>query len=287
MNQHDEASQVAVVYLSYLPYGIEPLQSFIGSLQQFDAGKTYIFYIIFKDGSNKEIDEAKAWLEESKIQYSELKFNGGLDINAYLYAATQIEAPYLLFFNSRTRVLNDYWLLYFFNALHFNQHIAAASATGSWQSYYRSARRIAFKALRSKGSVSHYFNMLKLAAKTLILYKRWFPPFPNPHFRTNAFIIRRELLFQLKPLPIMQKKNQAYRFESGIDSLTRQLINMGWQVCIVDKNGKIYLPGQWDKSNTFWINQQEDLLVSDNQTQQYAIADTAGKTNMTNDAWNG
>jgi hypothetical protein len=42
---------------------------------------------------------------------------------------------------------------------------------------------------------------------------------------------------------------------------------------------------QWHLSNTFRQSLQEDLLVSDNQTDAYASADTNGRARLSRLAW--
>ena len=42
---------------------------------------------------------------------------------------------------------------------------------------------------------------------------------------------------------------------------------------VVDKNGRVYEVERWKESNTFWISDQANLLITDNQTRKYMEAD--------------
>ena len=43
----------------------------------------------------------------------------------------------------------------------------------------------------------------------------------------------------------------AYRLESGYKSITKQIIKKGYDVLIVDKNGKYIRYQEWNKANIF------------------------------------
>jgi glycosyltransferase involved in cell wall biosynthesis len=95
-----------------------------------------------------------------------------------------------------------------------------------------------------------------------------FPSFPNPHIRSNAFGISRQLLldfgFRLAPT-----KNDANRFESGADSLTRRIRASGKRAVIVGADGVGYDVEDWPKSGTFRLGHQENVLVADNQVRAF------------------
>jgi hypothetical protein len=64
-------------------------------------------------------------------------------------------------------------------------------------------------------------------------------------------------------------KWDAYKFESGVRSMTRQIMNAGLSALVVGADGRGYPPAEWPDARTFWIASQENLLVSDNQTCTY------------------
>jgi hypothetical protein len=113
---------------------------------------------------------------------------------------------------------------------------------------------------------------------------RNFPPFPNPHIRTNAFMGARATLLRLRLGP-MRTKFSAYKFESGIDSMTNQMLRLGLRVLVVGRDGEGYPPERWPASNTFWQSRQENLLVGDNQTEAFLASDPIWAAKLSFSAW--
>ena len=113
---------------------------------------------------------------------------------------------------------------------------------------------------------------------------RDFPLFPNHHLRTNAFMGSRQTLRRVR-LGLMRIKFSAYKFESGKDSLTNQVLKMGLKVLVVGKDGEGYEPERWHLSNTFWQAREENLLVADNQTEFYLDADAETRAKHARYAW--
>lgn len=98
-----------------------------------------------------------------------------------------------------------------------------------------------------------------------------FPSFPNPHIRTNAFMIDRKRFLSFNTFSILNKMD-ACGVESGYEGMTRRLLREGLKARIVGKNGKGYDVEKWHRSNTFRLGKQSNLLVSDNQTRFYETA---------------
>jgi len=114
--------------------------------------------------------------------------------------------------------------------------------------------------------------------------RRDFPPFPNPHLRTNGFMLERELLLELD-WPEPQTKTQAWGLESGRRSLARQVWDRGLDVCVVGRDGRGYSCRQWRDSHTFRLADQSNLLIADNRTQHYDRASARLRHRMSEMAW--
>lgn len=95
-----------------------------------------------------------------------------------------------------------------------------------------------------------------------------FPSFPNPHIRSNGFMVKRELLLEYNHLE--KTKEACCRFESGFDGLTRRILKKGFSVLLVGANGRAYSPEQWPQSGTYLIRAQKNLIMRDNRTQNYS-----------------
>ena len=96
-----------------------------------------------------------------------------------------------------------------------------------------------------------------------------FPSFPNPHIRSNGFVIKR-LSFLSLISENLTTKEDANLFESGPNSMTNIIKCRGLKAVIVGKNGQIYEEADWPISNTFRCNNQSNLLIGDNHTNAYS-----------------
>ena len=120
---------------------------------------------------------------------------------------------------------------------------------------------------RWKAELAHFVNQRRLAhdfqAHWQILTSpgmpladhRRFPSFPNPHIRTNGFMVRRDRLATFQPSQI-KTKFDACAFESGVDSLTTQLRRAGLAAVVVASDGRGYDVPDWCRSGTFRIGEQ-------------------------------
>ena len=95
-----------------------------------------------------------------------------------------------------------------------------------------------------------------------------FPPFPNPHIRSNGFMLHRERLLEFG-FRVPVTKMEACAFESGADSLTARLRRKGLRAVVVDSAGDGHDVRDWSRSRTFRLQGQEDLVLHDNQTRRF------------------
>jgi len=94
------------------------------------------------------------------------------------------------------------------------------------------------------------------------------PAFPNPHIRSNGFMLRRDRLTPFQNAQIATK-DDACLFESGPDSLTAQLRRGGLSAIVVGRDGKGYDVPDWWRSRTFRLGDQANLLLTDNHSRAF------------------
>jgi glycosyltransferase involved in cell wall biosynthesis len=92
-------------------------------------------------------------------------------------------------------------------------------------------------------------------------------PFPNPHIRSNGFMVSRELLLEFRGMG--STKNDCMHFESGPNGLTNRAFEKGLSVVLVGADGIGYAPEEWPASKTFRLENQQNLMASDNQVSGY------------------
>jgi hypothetical protein len=100
-----------------------------------------------------------------------------------------------------------------------------------------------------------------------------FPRFPNPHIRTNAFMVAKQTFEELTP--VAASKLACCRFESGRTGLSRHVAARGLGLLVVGSDGQGYPVDAWPESGTFRSGVQENLLATDNQTDAYDSMTTA------------
>jgi len=284
--------EICVVHLVRAYNGIEPFRRFLESYQQNSDTIEHDLLIVFK-GFGQPQDTAEYRELLSPFPYATLDVSDeGFDITAYFAAVNRYSEyyRYFCFLNSYSVILDKNWL----RKLHENiskPGVGLAGATGSWNSNCTNAyawiRNNGTKIqnfLRKKermntntGTGKHLYtaspnwkNIIPTLKRAWLLIASiiYFDSYPNYHIRSNAFIISGKVMKTLK-CPPMKTKLDAYRFESGKNGLTRQILNMAKRVIVVGKDGMSYEKEQWYESRTFWQSEQENLLVADNQTRDY------------------
>lgn len=252
------AGQVAVVHLVWAPLGGERFRKFLASYRAHPAGQAHRLIIVYNGfQQDAAMDQWQDVLTD--LPHDELVLAAPvLDLAAYREAIEATDAEFYCFLNSYSEPLVNDWLRLLVGHLN-DATIAAVGASGSYESIL---------------TTSHPLTRIR---------KRGFPEFPNPHLRTNAFATRREQLTAIRWPPIASKMD-ARRFESGSDSLTRQLQKLG-RVVVAGRDGRAYDVGDWQASNTFRSQGQANLLVSDNRTREYLAASEEQREDLERRAW--
>ena len=218
----------------------------------------------------------------------------GFDWGAYIrYAQMEMQAEWLFFLGSNSIIQCSNWLLMIARQTK-RRKTAIAGASGSWagmapigldlRALWRnrkgSSPRILWRGARhvTRFTLTRLLNRIRGPSELL--------PFPNPHIRSNAFLVSRELFAdytRCKRVPA--SKMDCYLLESGKGSLTRFAIGVGYVPIVVGRNNKSYEPQDWVTSNTFWCPDQPNLIVADNQTEYYRKASIELRHHLERSAW--
>lgn len=298
---------MGVVHLVWGPLGVEPLRRFIDSYRRYRAGCEHELIIVLNNVPERQRSELLAELEGVAQRLLLLK-ESVQDLAAYAQAAERLEHERLCFLNSHSEILAPNWLLKLQHALD-EPRAGLVGATGSWASQrshllhdrrlpssYRSVfpdrrwmqeqclaiDRERFGEPAHLAGLRRWLNTWRATAEVVL----GFESFPAAHLRTNSFLVDRALFLSLNPKrKRLRRKVHAFALESGRHSYTRQVRDLGLRVLVVDREGLLCEPEQWDKSHTFWQAEQERLLVADNQTRRYALGDHDRKLLLARFAW--
>jgi len=293
-------SDLAVVHLVRRQNGLPPFERFLSSYRARAAGAPHELVILFKgfaiQGGMQDYDRLLDGTPHRRLFVPDR----GLDLNAYFESVASLAHDRFCFLNSYSRILDDGWLGKLARWLR-EEGVGLVGATGSCQSIARGypmpqgenavspAARLRTRirlALRDRrpGTLARRAGLWGLRLAGIWRPARDIPAFPNYHVRTNAFMVARRTLDRIRFRPLRWKLS-AYKFESGNDSLTNQVLRLGLKVLVVGRDGEGYPPERWHLSNTFWQSNQENLLVADNQTEAYIAADPADRAVLSRYAW--
>lgn len=239
---------IACVHLIRQTNGIDPFRAFLQSYRRHPAGIAHRLLLIFKGFGAVDTAPYEALLEG--VAYRRIDWPGdeGFDIGPYLWTAQTEPDAVFCFLNSFSVILANDWLAKLYRALTEAPGAGLVGCSGSWE---------------SSGPAR---------------------PFPNPHIRTNGFMISRCLLLSLD-LPRIVNKGDAHAFECGPQGLTLQTQSKGLVPYVVDRNGKAWALTDCPDSRTFRLGDQEGLMLADNRTRAYQEADAAGRRYLAKLAW--
>lgn len=258
--------RVTVVHLASGSLGVSLLRDFVGSYRRFSAGRDHDLVVVLNgvaDSEREVFDDAL------------LPIGGGtvlslqplvVDLAAYRVVVQAISSDVFAFLNARSTVRCDEWLSCLTDPLQ-DPEVGMVAATGSWESP-RMPRRPPLPSGSAKG------RLLAAIKRELdvLRRRRAFQAFPNPHLRTNAFAMRREVIETLQ-WPLALSRNQALRLESGRGGLTAQVTALGLRPLVADRFGGMHDAPAWPWAKTYRSADQEHLLVADRRTDEYAEAD--------------
>jgi len=272
--------EIAVIYLLRESNNINLIKKFLNSYIKYDAGIEHTLVLILKGFKNNSLDTNSANLLKN-FNYLPIYIDDtGFDLDAYFNTANKFNYDYYIFFNSYSEILSENWLLKYYNICS-KEHVGIVGATGSYESPTRNWREEYF--IKKNIYSFTIIKWLKLF-KHLIYLKFLYPEFPNPHIRTNAFMICSKNLKMIK-YNFKLNRDQALQLESGKNSITNQLIKLKLLPLIIDKNGKSYNIVNWKESATFRWSNQENLLISDNRTNMFYNLNNFHKKKLIDITW--
>lgn len=212
---------VAVLFLARgLNGGIKAVDFFLESYRVHPAGARHTLYFL-----------AKGWETLPDYKYLQTRAlhagahlielpDDGYDWGAYMRTLDIIEEDWVCCLNTHSRILSEGWLDALLSAAS-NTRCGYAGCTGSWStmapsfSIWQRTSRCLWKGENS------YLAPLKtgfVTMQTLLNIDRLrdFPSFPNPHLRSNAFLLKRSHFIDFcRDKAIPKTKLDAWKLESG------------------------------------------------------------------------
>jgi hypothetical protein len=248
---------LCLVHLLWGPFGPEPAARFGATHRAVDPGIEHRFVALY-NGFAGDVSPVRDALAVPADQ--EVHIDGQVqDLIAYRRAIDEIGCDRVAFVNSWAEPLVDGWLAALAGALDL-PGVGIAGCTGSWES-------------PATAAPPH----LKLHRRRL------FAPFPNPHVRTNGWAIRADVARSLE-WDVGRRKVGAESLESGKRGITRQVMARGLRPVLVSRRGVVEVD-DWPDARAYRSGDQEELLVGDNRTRQYADAGPEQRRVLARMAW--
>jgi len=247
--------KIMVLYLARGANSTEmkSIEEFFSSYQQYSSGISHELVLIIK-GFKNECDLSKARSYWSGVRHTEFDCSDdAFDLGAFVSAAKNFDCDGIMFLNTFSRIEGSDWLLKIVRTFYSNEGIGMVGCSASL----------------GKHRLNSNFKMEG----------------PNPHIRTNGFFIERILFLRIVGSLDFKTKESTLEFESGDQSITKRLVEMGYRVLLVGRNGVAYKEEEWAHSGTFALGHQGNLLVSDNQTSKFLASNPIQRVRFTYGAW--
>jgi hypothetical protein len=246
--------------VSFLAYGRHPewrraFHRFADSYERHPSGIAHRLYIIFKGfGDPEQLHEGAQCF--ARLSYTPIHVaDQGFGIRAYKLASRSMREEIICFLNTKSEILAPDWLLKLALQLR-NPGVGLVGNTGSFESLTR-------------------FGYVD------------FPDFPNVHVRTNAFLMRARLFNAAARFRSLGTRLEGWKFESGWNSLSREVLRRGLKILVVDRDGKGYEPHQWPASGTFRSLANTNTLIADDDYRQFPQLEAPAKATLVGATWGG
>lgn len=212
---------VAVIFLARgVGGGIGAAEAFFASYRTHPAGVHHRLVVLAKGWEGvpgrARLDDLARKHDAAIIDLPD----DGFDWGAYMRATPRLDEDWACFLNTHSRILTDGWLAKLCSAVE-QPRIGAAGATGSWgtlapvfQFLSPTIRDIYHGAGFIKATIAAgYMYTLGYPLACLRNGNR-FPPFPNFHLRSNAFLINRKLFLEYaNTVSLPRSKPDAFDLE--------------------------------------------------------------------------
>jgi hypothetical protein len=265
-------NNIIVVYLISTYDDKQNLKKFINNYLEFSAGSDHELIICFKNFMSNDIIFKTP--ELNQIKYT--KYIDNNDFNDYDWGSYQRISKYyinkiIFFMNCHSRPLVKNWLKLF--EINYSKNSLLGSG-GSFESMVNSAIKGNHTESKFKSIIYTISNFLD------------FPLFPNPHIRSNCFMISAKDFLELK-LNNANKFNKKGTWinESGRNGMTNQLKKKKFNIYVINSDGKKFEERDWHLSETYALKNQSKLIISDKFSSIYSKLSIKEKKNFQNCIW--
>jgi len=258
---------VSYICTPYVDYNI--FYKFIKNYKKYSPGINHRLLICFKNLDKGKIEYLKSKIKNlNYIEFIDISNGNDWDFMSFYRIAKKYKDYLILFLNNQSFPIKKNWLLLMCSN-YKNKRILGA--TGSYES------------ISSRGFLRNYNENIFSYIYRVIKYLIYFPLFPNPHIRTTAFMMLAKDYIKYKFEKNYYRKYDNWKTESGRNSITNFFKKRGFEILLINSDGKAFSEKDWKFSETYCYKNQTKLIISDKRTRKYenfSIKDKKIKTKI-------
>ena len=254
LKKKDMTNKPVICYL-FTKYDEEKsLLDFKENYLNFDSGLNHDLIICYKLISKKKIDYLNNKLDKIKFDiFLDPYDKNDFDFGTYKRFSKKYIDRDILFLNSHSYPVSDNWLK---KLMKFKNETTLIGTSASNESLYSSIK------LKKK---YQFFSYLLKKYK----FKKDFSSFPNPHLRTSSFLIKGKYLLDYIKDKDIYSKEDAWKIESGKNSLSNFFKNKNYDVYLVNSDGDKFIEENWKLSETYNYLKYSKSIISDKHTRKF------------------
>ena len=232
----------------------DSIDHFIKNYKKYSSGLKHKLLICYKMLNTKSINMCEKKINKIKhIKYLDPSTQNDFDFGSFYRVSKKFSKYKIFFLTSSDYPVKKFWLR------NIVKHYAANSLIGTSASY---------ESMLSSLKLKKFFKIFDFVIK-VFKFKKYFPPFPNPHIRSTGFLISAKNYIDFYKNKSCKSKFDAWKLESGKGGLTNFFISRKYMVYVVNSDGIKFAINHWHLSKTFNYAEQNKFIISDKHTRKY------------------
>lgn len=246
------------------------LLTFLKNYQNFESGHPHELLICFKLLNKEKLMIFRKLLTNiNHIEYIDDCINNDFDLGSYSRVALSYSSHLIFFLNSYSYPICDNWLNIIIKNYEENSILATSAS---------------YESLLSSIKLKKFYKILNYFIK-LFQYQKLFYPFPNPHIRTTGFLIKGSEYLKFMNDKSIKSKIDAWKIESGKDSLTNHFKKLNFNIYVINSEGKKFSENKWKYSQTYNYSDLNKSIISDKHIRKYHLLDKIEKLKFQDNTW--